>query len=142
MVAVFLGLSGKRGRERDPFFKKAPSFLQPRTTLTLRVKHEEKSSIEAALFKAFPKDTVGLTHVSRGSLTGPGDHAAKQLISLTFVGKSVPTPEMLNASLPEDIRVFKICKVSCALLISLSLSLFIAPNSDFLHTQGGERFFG
>ena len=37
-------------------------------------------SVEQAVFKAFPKDVVSLTHISRASLTAPGEHAAKQVI--------------------------------------------------------------
>ena len=38
------------------------------------------SSVEEALFKAFPKDVVSLTHISRASLTSSGEHASKQVI--------------------------------------------------------------
>ncbi|KAJ3358439.1 tRNA pseudouridine synthase 1 [Kappamyces sp. JEL0680] len=76
-----------------------------------RVKHKDSLSIEACLFKAFPASTISLTHISRASLTAPGEHAAKQVISLSFSGPTVPTADQLNAALAtQDIRVFKVLK--------------------------------
>ena len=37
-----------------------------------RIKNMETKSVEQMLFKAFPKDTVTMTHISRASLTAPG----------------------------------------------------------------------
>ena len=37
-------------------------------------------SVEGALFQAFPKEVLSLTHISRASLTAFGEHASKQVI--------------------------------------------------------------
>ncbi|KAJ3211947.1 tRNA pseudouridine synthase 1 [Dinochytrium kinnereticum] len=53
---------------------------------------------------------VTLVNISRASTTEEGEHAARQHI----IGQSVqiPTPDALNAILPESIRVFKIATPS------------------------------
>jgi tRNA pseudouridine38-40 synthase len=76
-----------------------------------RVKNNESTSVEEILFKAFPDDTVSLTHISRASLTSPGEHAARQVISLKYVGTKIPTVDEINAKLPASIKVFKIFQV-------------------------------
>ena len=76
-----------------------------------RIKNNESTSVEEVLFKAFPENTVSLTHISRASLTSAGEHAARQVISLKFVGTKVPTVDEINAKLPESIKVFKIFQV-------------------------------
>lgn len=77
----------------------------------LERKQNEKT-VEGVLFKAFPADTVSITHISRASLTAPGQHAARQVISLTVTGPTLPTAESLNAALEtNDIIVFKVLQV-------------------------------
>ncbi len=97
-----------------------------------RVKHKE-GSIEQILFKAFPADTVSMTHISRASVTAPGkfspsqtysfqvnslktyqfqgEHASRQVISLRYSGARIPTVDEINAQLPESIRVFQITEI-------------------------------
>jgi tRNA pseudouridine(38-40) synthase len=76
-----------------------------------RVKSTESTSVEEVLFRAFPEDTVSLTHISRASITSTGEHAARQVISMKYVGMQVPTVDEINAKLPASIKVFKILQV-------------------------------
>lgn len=74
--------------------------------------NKESKTVEQALFKAFPRDTTSITHISRASLTGAHEHAAKQVISLNYGGEEIPEVEAVNAQLAtEAIKVFKIIPV-------------------------------
>lgn len=39
----------------------------------------QANAVEEFLFKAFPLETVSVTHISRASLTQRGEHASKQV---------------------------------------------------------------
>ncbi|KAI9345667.1 pseudouridine synthase [Obelidium mucronatum] len=68
------------------------------------------SAIATLTGKSNGTESVTMINISRAATTEEGEHAARQLLSLEILDDNikVPSPDAVNAILPESIRVFKI----------------------------------
>ncbi|KAJ3107811.1 tRNA pseudouridine synthase 1 [Phlyctochytrium planicorne] len=108
-VAVLFGYNGAsyNGLERLDFgFDEAKI---PRNKGGRTVEGEILNAIATLTAQSDAASKVTLVNISRASTTEEGEHAARQVISLEIRESAIiPTPDALNAILPETIRVFKI----------------------------------